>query len=91
MIARRSTLAVAALFLATGGAHAGMPHYYKCGDIDFYHQYFTGRPVVYKVSGYLPAERPLTIRLKWKRDWPYINGRRCIETDEDGKPIGDAQ
>jgi hypothetical protein len=44
ILAARITIPIAALFLATGAAHAGFPHYYQCGEFSYYEQAFTGTP-----------------------------------------------
>jgi len=80
---------IAALFLVTGAAHASGAHYYQCGEFGLYTQYFTGGAGNFEISGPgVPGVDPRTIKVTWsKRGCPRINGRRCIETDEDGKPV----
>jgi hypothetical protein len=67
---------IAALFLATGTAHAGFPHYYQCGEFSYYEQAFTGTPGQFEIAGPLPTKGPIVFRV-WRKNILYVNGRRC--------------
>jgi hypothetical protein len=73
---------IAALFLATGAAHAGGPHDFKCGPLSLTVQSVTEtNRYGISIEG-ITNERRVEFRTRRGKDGydtPYINGKRCRE------------
>jgi len=80
---------------AAPGAHAGTPHYFKCGEFTYYEQYFTyPKGVSYSIGWHSSAKKePTAFRLTQKNNTLYVNGRRCVEVeiDEKGNPMWESE